>query len=97
MSIDRDSAATGQRDELLVARYRANYGLDTSVELTLQQVREHLELERDLTQQLRASTPEARTATFERCYNELYSELPWLAGRLRWPRQRRLLRCCLTR
>jgi 2-polyprenyl-3-methyl-5-hydroxy-6-metoxy-1,4-benzoquinol methylase len=65
--------------DALMRRYRSNYGLDDDVALTPEQVRFHLELERSLTDDLRASTPENRRATFERCYSELYRQLPWLA------------------
>lgn len=80
MSTDRERGGVAHDDVSLVARYRANYGLDDSVELTGEQIRGHLELERKLTEELLASTPESRAATFERCYTELYSQLPWLTG-----------------
>lgn len=62
----------------LVARYRANYGIPDSQTLSEEQVRHHFELEKRLTEQLLSSAPDARRATFERCYDELYSALPWL-------------------
>jgi SAM-dependent methyltransferase len=64
-------------DELL-DRYRRNYGLSEENAVTIDQVRWHLELERSLTARLRASSPEMRWETFQACYDELYSELPWL-------------------
>jgi len=62
----------------LVARYQANYALTEPI--TEEQVQRHLELERDLTRQLMASTPETRRETFVRCYDELYRELSWLTA-----------------
>lgn len=68
-------------DAELVRRYRANYGLSgDSPEPTADQMRFHLELERELTRQLLVTTRENRWETFERCYNELYSALPWLTS-----------------
>lgn len=66
-------------DAELVTRYRANYNIAEQEPITAAQVGFHLELERELTAQLRASTAQTRRATFERCYDELYSRLPWLA------------------
>lgn len=64
--------------EALVERYRLNYGLASEEPLTEEQVRSHFELERRLADDLHASTPASRRQTFERCYSELYRELPWL-------------------
>lgn len=61
----------------LVARYKANYGLD---HISLEQALEHFALERRLTDELLASTSDDRHETFERCYDTLYAGLPWLAG-----------------
>jgi SAM-dependent methyltransferase len=67
-------------DELLI-RYRENYGLSSEmVEPTTEQVQFHFELERSLTAELLASTPENRWDTFQRCYNSLYTSLPWLSS-----------------
>ncbi|MGH8980026.1 MAG: class I SAM-dependent methyltransferase, partial [Acidimicrobiales bacterium] len=66
------------RGEDLIARYRAKYGIPAGVSLTEEQVMFHWRLERSLTAQLLASTPESRWETFERCYSELYRSLPWL-------------------
>ena len=77
---ERPISVPAPADETLVARYRANYGLSDDVDLTAEQIRGHLELERALTAALLASTPETRTATFERCYDELYRRLPWLTS-----------------
>ncbi|HWI22365.1 MAG TPA: class I SAM-dependent methyltransferase, partial [Baekduia sp.] len=76
---DRTTEPLPSGDRLL-ARYRANYGLGDDVSLTEDQVLFHLKLERGLTDELRASTSENRRETFERCYDRLYSELPWLAS-----------------
>src|SRR5438093_708991 len=61
----------------MLARYESNYRISG---VTLEQAHRHLELELELTQQLLASTPENRRETFERCYGELYRQLPWLTG-----------------
>jgi SAM-dependent methyltransferase len=61
----------------LVVRYCANYGLSPRL-VTEEQVRAHLHLERRLTAELVASRPADRWEMFERCYGELYRELPWL-------------------
>jgi 2-polyprenyl-3-methyl-5-hydroxy-6-metoxy-1,4-benzoquinol methylase len=61
----------------LVARYEATYDVHG---ITLEQMHEHLQLEHQLTQELLASTDGERHETFERCYDALYQQLPWLAG-----------------
>jgi 2-polyprenyl-3-methyl-5-hydroxy-6-metoxy-1,4-benzoquinol methylase len=65
--------------DVLLRRYRTNYGLADDITLSTEQVLFHLDLERTLTDELRASSPDTRRATFERCYSELYRQLPWLA------------------
>jgi SAM-dependent methyltransferase len=65
-------------DADLVARYRENYSIPESMPLTVDQVRQHMELERRLTRELQTSAPDDRWDTFERCYIELYESLPWL-------------------
>jgi hypothetical protein len=62
----------------LVARYKGNYGLAPEVSITEAMVLEHWDAERRLTGELRASTPETRADTFERCYAELYQTVSWL-------------------
>jgi SAM-dependent methyltransferase len=62
----------------IVSRYRLNYGIPQGVSLSRADIDRHLALERDLTAELLASTPETRWETFERCYARLYAELPWL-------------------
>jgi SAM-dependent methyltransferase len=65
----------------LLGRYRRNYGIsDDTLEPTIGQVRFHLELERSLTAELLTSTPENRWETFQRCYDRLYTSLPWLSS-----------------
>lgn len=63
----------------ILARYRTTYGLAEG-SVSYADIFDHLELELRLTAELLASTPSTRTQTFERCYNELYEKLPWLAG-----------------
>lgn len=77
---DGSTPSDAPDDATLLARYRANYGLGDDVELTAAQIHAHLELERGLTAELLASTPATRTATFERCYDALYQQLPWLVS-----------------
>lgn len=62
----------------LIARYRANYGLAPNADVTEAMILEHWRLERRLTDELLASTPETRATVFERCYSELYRSVPWL-------------------
>jgi SAM-dependent methyltransferase len=62
-------------DEEILAAYRANYNVPT---VTLEQAKSHLTLERSLTQELVASDPDTRWETFERAYETLYAQLPWL-------------------
>lgn len=65
----------------LVERYRAAMGLPADVPLREQDVHAHWDLERRLTAELLASTPETRWEVFERAYTELYGgALPWLGG-----------------
>lgn len=64
-------------DELL-CRYRKNYGIGSEVELSVERVWFHFNLERRLTAELLASTPANRSQVFQRCYDELYRQLPWL-------------------
>ncbi len=65
-------------DAELTARYRLAYAIPDSVTITIDQVRQHWDLERELTERLLNSTPENRWATFEDAYTTLYSELSWL-------------------
>ena len=67
-------------DDDLLERYRSNYGLDDGVDLSIEQVRHHLDLEQRLTAELLESSEDERWRTFERCYDELYRGLPWLTG-----------------
>jgi SAM-dependent methyltransferase len=65
----------------LTIRYRKNYGIPLDLaEPTVEQMQFHLELERSLTAELLASTPENRWDTFQRCYDSLYNSLPWLSS-----------------
>ncbi len=63
-------------DPAMLARYRAVYGLDDRVGYP--QMQAHESLERELTNELLASTPATRWDVFERAYTRLYTELPWL-------------------
>lgn len=66
---------TWSEDESLGERYVAAIGVPG---LTAEHARRHLEVERRLVAELRSSSPENRTATFRRCYDELFRNLPWL-------------------
>jgi SAM-dependent methyltransferase len=71
--------STSPHPSELLSRYRENYGISfDTAEPTIEQVQFHLELERSLTAELLASTPEDRWDTFQRCYDSLYTSLPWL-------------------
>lgn len=61
----------------LVERYRRHYGIPDSVELSLDQLRQHLIVELEVTQELLNSAPEERRATFEQGYERIYRELWW--------------------
>lgn len=60
----------------IVSKYKANYKLE--IPITEEMIFHHWNLERKLTEELLSSTPLNRWQTFERCYERLYSELPWL-------------------
>jgi hypothetical protein len=62
----------------LVARYRKKFRIDTDAVVTAEMVLNHWTLERRLTLELLASTPENRWPVFQRCYTELYGKLEWL-------------------
>lgn len=64
-------------DDALLVRYHEAYGLARGT-VDAEQARHHIELEVELTQRLLDSTPATRWQTFERCYEQLYEELPWL-------------------
>jgi len=66
------------RGKELVARYVKNYGIAADTEISEQMVLAHWQLEKALTKELLNSAPENRWETFERCYDTLYRELPWL-------------------
>lgn len=63
-------------DPATVERYRLVYGLGQ--EIGADHVRRHEALERQLTQELLASTPDNRWTVFESAYTKLFTELPWL-------------------
>ena len=62
----------------LVDRYRSNYWIPQDVPLTESQCLQHWNLERSFRSDLLASQPQNRREVFTRCYERLYSELPWL-------------------
>ena len=66
------------RGQELISRYRRNYHIPTSAEITEDMILRHWQLERRLAIELLKSTPENRWQVFERCYSMLYSELEWL-------------------
>ena len=66
------------RGRELVDRYKAWYRIPEECVVTEEMALRHWELERRLTEELLASTPENRWEVFERCYNTLFTELEWL-------------------
>jgi len=62
----------------LIARYKRNYSIPRTAEITEEMILAHWDLERRLAQELLGSTAENRWEVFEKCYTRLYSELPWL-------------------
>ena len=62
----------------LVARYKAVYSMRDEAPVTEQMILTHWELEKQLTAELLASTPQNRWETFDRSYTRLYDELGWL-------------------
>lgn len=62
----------------IVDRYKSNYSL--AIPVTRQMVREHAELELDLTQKLLNSDTAERSKIWSDSYSTLYRELPWLAS-----------------
>jgi SAM-dependent methyltransferase len=65
-------------EQQIVSRYRKNYGLSESISAV--HVRQHVELETELTKRLWSSTPQNRWEVFDECYTTLYKSLPWLNG-----------------
>lgn len=74
----RAEVPASRSGEALVARYRANYAIPSSLDLTERMVLEHWKLERELTRRLLASPPGGRAAAFREAYETLYGSLPWL-------------------
>jgi len=65
-------------DHELIHRYKMNYGIPLDAPITEDMILHHWELEKELTMQLRESTPDNRWEVFERCYSTLYAKLDWL-------------------
>ena len=66
------------RGQELVERYKRTYFIPDDAPITEEMILDHWELEKRLTQELLASTPENRWEVFEKCYTELYSQLEWI-------------------
>ena len=66
------------RGQELIERYKKNYNIPASFEVTELMVLKHWELEKSLTKELLESSSEKRWEVFELCYSKLYSELKWL-------------------
>lgn len=66
------------RGQRLVDRYREFYHIPADCVVTEDMILKHWELERRLTEELLASSPESRWEVFDRCYGALYGELEWL-------------------
>jgi len=69
----------------LLDRYKSNYWIPADVPLTESQCWQHWDLEKSFRTELLASHPANRRAVFTRCYEQLYSELPWLTVRCHEP------------
>jgi SAM-dependent methyltransferase len=66
------------RGNELIARYKAVYSIPAEAPVTEEMILAHWELEKRLTQELLASTPQNRWETFDRNYTRLYTDLAWL-------------------
>ncbi len=66
------------RGQELINRYRWNYNIPRTAEVTEEMILAHWDLETRLTRELLNSTPESRWDTFEKCYTTLYTKLEWL-------------------
>ena len=66
------------RGQELISRYKLNYGMSDDAPITEDMILCHWDLEKRLRQSLLASTPENRWEVFETCYEQLYTNLPWL-------------------
>lgn len=62
----------------LIRRYKDNYAIAEEEVVTEEMILAHWELEKALTRELMASTPETRRQTFETCYTRLYAHCEWL-------------------
>lgn len=62
----------------IVRRYSDNYNLKGRI--SIEEVIAHTILEGQLADRLLASSKQERAQIFENCYNQLYSELPWLVS-----------------
>ena len=80
MSSSTDDWLIPQITDEVVRRYRRNYSIPAEVTVTSRMVEQHARLEYQLKDVLLNSTPEARSETWARCYDQLYRELPWLAA-----------------
>lgn len=77
LKIDRDHIFDGQTEDLIIERYRHNYGINL---VSIEQIRHHAQLEGDLTDLILSSRPEDRAAVSANAYTRLYSELSWLTS-----------------
>lgn len=71
-----DTSTEGSSTDL-VAAYKTAMCLRPDADITDEMVGQHWTLERQLTQELLASSGDRRE-TFDRCYTRLFQELPWL-------------------
>jgi len=62
----------------LIKRYKQNYHIADNYLINEEKLLKHWEMEKLLTDELLASTPETRWDVFSKCYRRLYSELEWL-------------------
>ena len=78
MSMRADDWSLPAVTDEIVERYRANYHIPATIDVTADQVRQHMELEYRLTQKMLSSRPDERTKVWVESYDELYGNLPWI-------------------
>ncbi|MDQ7026804.1 MAG: methyltransferase domain-containing protein [Anaerolineae bacterium] len=66
------------RGNELISRYKANYNIGATAQVTEEMILRHWNLEKQLRDELLSSTPDNRWDIFEDAYTRLYQELDWL-------------------
>ncbi len=65
-------------EKTILIKYKENYNIDKKMNLTIEDVKNHLKLETELTRRLLNSRKENRAETYISCYTELYEKIYWL-------------------